>query len=301
MRITVIGKTGQVACELAKLSLSRNMMFLGRDQLDLAKPETIETALRKSRPDVIINAAAYTAVDEAENERDLAFAVNATGPGEAARVADNLGVPFLHISTDYVFDGTKRGHYNELDPVTPLGVYGASKEAGERAVRNATKRHAIYRTAWVYAPEGKNFVNTMLRFAQDRDELTVVSDQRGSPTSATDLAAFLLSACDACTKHSDGVLGTFHVAGSGEASWADFAQAIVQQSVELGLLKNAPIVKHITSAEFPTKTVRPLNSVLSCQKAEAAYNYKMQPWSKALRDTLCQIKIKQTDHECPCN
>lgn len=286
MRITVIGKTGQVARELAKLSPGRDMVFLGRDQLDLADSATIEPALRESRPDVIINAAAYTAVDQAEDERDLAFAVNATGPGEAARIAESLGVPFLHISTDYVFDGKKLGPYTEFDPVAPLGVYGASKEAGERAVREATKRHAIYRTAWVYAPEGKNFVNTMLRLARDRDELSVVGDQRGSPTSATDLAAFLLCASEACTDHKEGVLGTFHIAGSGETSWAEFAQVIVQKGTELGLIKNAPVVKQITTAEFPTKTVRPANSVLNCKKAEAAYNFKMLPWQGALHNTL---------------
>lgn len=290
MRIVVIGKTGQVARELAKVGAGRDMVFLGRDLLDLAKPETIEPALREAMPDVIINAAAYTAVDQAEDERDLAFAVNATGPGEAARVADALGVPFLHISTDYVFDGTKTGRYNEFDPVAPLGVYGESKEAGEQAVRSATDRHAIFRTAWVYAPEGKNFVRTMLRLAADRDELTVVGDQRGSPTSATDLARFLLSAATACAEGTDGALDTFHVAGAGEASWAEFAEAIVERGAALGLIDKAPTVRHITTAEFPTKAARPANSVLDCRKAQAVFGVTMRPWQAALEEALEEMK-----------
>jgi dTDP-4-dehydrorhamnose reductase len=266
------------------------MVFLGRDQLDLAELETIEPALTSTEPDVIINAAAYTAVDQAEDERDLAFAVNATGPGEAAPVAQALDVPFLHISTDYVFDGTKVGRYTEFDPVAPLGVYGASKEAGEQAVREATPRHAIYRTAWVYAPEGKNFVKTMLRLAADRDLLTVVGDQRGSPTSATDLAAFLLHAADACIANKDGAFGNFHVAGMGEASWAEFAELITGRGAELGLIDSAPTVKAITTAEYPTKAARPANSVLDCRKSQAVYGYSMKPWQAALDEALTEIK-----------
>jgi len=290
MRIVVIGKTGQLALCLAAAGAKRDIIFLGRDQLDLSKPETIEPALTAAQPDVIINAAAYTAVDQAEDERELAFAVNAHGPGEAARVAAMLHAPFLHVSTDYVFDGTKKTAYTEDDPVAPLGVYGQSKEAGERAVREAGSHHAIYRTAWVYAPEGKNFVKTMLRLAADRDLLTVVGDQRGSPTSATDLATFLLHAAEKCASDLHDAFGTFHVTGSGDASWAEFAEAITRRGEELGLIRKAPAVKHISTAEFPTKAARPANSVLDSTKSAVVYGHKMQDWRAALDQTLQEIK-----------
>lgn len=290
MRIVVIGKTGQLALRLAAAGANRDIIFLGRDQLDLSKAETIEPALTAAQPDVIINAAAYTAVDQAEDERELAFAVNARGPGEAARVAADLGVPFLHVSTDYVFDGTKLTPYIESDPVAPLGVYGQSKEAGERAVREAGPHHAIYRTAWVYAPEGKNFVKTMLRLAADRDLLTVVGDQRGSPTSAPDLAKFILHAAEKCVADLPGVFGTFHVTGSGNASWAEFAETITQRGEALGLIAKAPTVRHISTAEFPTKAARPANSVLDSTKSAAVYGYKMRDWHDALDQTLQEIR-----------
>jgi dTDP-4-dehydrorhamnose reductase len=291
MRIAIIGKTGQLANCLATQKGPRDIVFLGRDQLDLANEETIEASLTAVKPDIIINAAAYTDVDQAEEDRDLAFAVNASGVGEAARVAAKLGAAFLHISTDYVFDGSKLGAYVETDPVAPLGVYGLSKEAGEKAIRSVNPRSAIYRTAWVYAPEGKNFVNTVLRLAADRDELMIVGDQRGSPTSATDLAAFVLHASKICAQDKDGAFGTFHVAGSGEASWAEFAEAITQRGAALGLIKKAPIVRHITTSEFPTKAVRPSNSVLNCRKAEMIYDFKMRPWKIALENDLRKILL----------
>jgi len=290
MRIAVIGKTGQLARCLSAQQGVLNIVFLGRDRVDLADEATIEPTLTAINPDIIINAAAYTDVDQAESDYDLAFAVNAKGPGEAARVAAKLDAAFLHVSTDYVFDGTKAGAYVETDPVAPLGVYGASKEAGEQAVRAAGPRHAIYRTAWVYAPEGKNFVKTMLRLAVNRDELAVVGDQRGSPTSATDLSGFLLHAAVACAADKDGVFGTFHVAGSGAASWAEFAEVITRRGAELKLIEKAPKVKNITSAEFPTKVVRPSNSVLNCTKAEITYGFKMLPWQIALDNDLDRIK-----------
>ena len=264
MRIAVTGKTGQVVTSLLERGGARQdveIVTLGRPELDLLEPKTIAPAIAAARPDLVVSAAAYTAVDQAEDEPEVAFAINADGAGEVARAAADLGVPVIHISTDYVFDGKAERPYKESDPTNPQGVYGASKLAGEHAVAAANPRHLILRTAWVYSPFGKNFVKTMLRLAETRDEVAVVADQVGCPTSAARHRRRCIGGGE--TRRGGYRLrqwGTYHFAGGGEASWADFAEAIFSVSREIG----GPWanVRRIETHEFPTKATRPANSRL---------------------------------------
>lgn len=257
------------------------LVALGRDRLDLRDPVAAETELERLRPAGVINAAAFTAVDKAESEPEEAFLLNRDGPAALARVCARIGAPLVHVSTDYLFDGTKTGPYAEDDPPAPLGVYGASKAAGEEAVQASGARAAILRTSWVYSATGANFVRTMLRLAAEgRKEVGVVADQIGRPTYAPDLAA----ACLAALGHE----GIFHFAGAGEASWADFAEAIFAAAQARGLPHAA--VRRISTADYPTPARRPANSVLSTAKIEAVLGLHPRPWREALE--LCMDRIE---------
>lgn len=279
-RYVVTGLNGQVVSALVERVGPRGeieILPIGRPDLDLANPETIEKALLAARPDVIISAAAYTAVDQAETDVTAAFAVNAVAPGEIGKVAKGLGIPVVHLSTDYVFDGEKETPYEETDAVNPLGVYGRSKLEGERLLAAATDNSAILRTAWVYSPFGKNFLRTMLRLAQDRDVLNVVADQYGNPTSAFDIAdAVLLVAQNLRASRHANLRGIFHMTGSGEASWADFATEIFRVSRAQG----GPVaeVTPIPSSSYPTPARRPTNSRLDCSKLASIHNVRLPEW-----------------------
>ena len=288
MRIAVTaGCNGQVARALAEIGPARSheVLLLGRPTLDLAKPETVAPALRAARPDAVINAGAYTAVDKAETEPETAEVVNGAGAGAVAEAARALGVPVLQVSTDYVFDGSKSEPYVETDPTGPLGAYGRSKLAGERVVAAASSRHAILRTAWIYAPFGTNFVRTMLRLAGTRDEVGVVDDQCGCPTSALDIAAALIGVAERMVAEPDdaALTGTFHVAARGEAAWADVAEAVFTASRERG--GPTARVKRIATAEFPTPARRPANSRLDCSKLARVYGIALPEWRTSL-DTI---------------
>lgn len=288
MRIAVTGKTGQVVSALLERAGSGvEVIALGRPELDLADPATIEPAIRAARPDVVVSAAAYTAVDKAEGDADAAFAINATGPGEVARVAAALGVPLIHISTDYVFDGSKSAPYVEGDPVAPLGVYGASKEAGERAVLAAHPQAVILRTAWVYSPFGANFVKTMLRLAETRPELGVVADQIGNPTSALDIADGVLKVAANLLADRLAPRGIFHMTGSGEASWADFAEAIFAASAGVG--GPSAKVNHIGTKDYPTPAARPANSRLDCAALQAAHGVRLPDWRASTAQVVARL------------
>ena len=284
MRLAVTGLTGQVVRALSELGPKRGVeiVTLGRPRLDLAAPETIAPALAAARPDVVVNAAAYTAVDKAESEPDLAEAINAAGAGAVARAARDLGLPVVQISTDYVFDGAKPAPYREDDPTGPLGVYGRTKLAGEQAVARENPRHAILRTAWVYAPYGTNFVRTMLRLAGARPEVGVVADQRGCPTAAEDIAATILTVAQRLRAEpgNAALTGVFHMAARGEAAWADVAEAIFATSARLGGPSAA--VKRITTADYPTPARRPANSRLDCAKLRDVYGITLPPWRQSL-------------------
>ena len=284
MRIAVTGRNGQVARALSELGgrAGHDMFLLARPEFDLAEPGTVAPVLRKVRPHVVINAAAYTAVDKAESEPDMAGAINARGAGAVAEAAAAMKLPVLQVSTDYVFDGAKQSPYVEEDAVGPLGVYGRSKLGGEQAVAAANPRHAILRTAWVYAPYGTNFVRTMLRIAGNKPEVGVVADQYGCPTSALDIASTLIGVAERLVAEPDNVelTGIFHMAARGEAVWADVAEAIFATSRRRG----GPTAKvnRITTAAFPTQAQRPANSRLDCGKLERIYGLVLPEWRVSL-------------------
>ncbi|MGN6848884.1 MAG: dTDP-4-dehydrorhamnose reductase [Sphingomicrobium sp.] len=283
-RLLVTGREGQVARSLVERARGSDVEIvpLGRSKLDLTAPEeTIISAIAAARPDGVVSAAAYTQVDKAESEPEFAFAVNEAGARAVARAAHKLRVPLIHLSTDYVFNGTKEGAYVEGDPPEPTGVYGASKLAGEQAVLAEHENSVILRTAWVYSPFGSNFVKTMLRLAGDRKEITVVSDQRGNPTSALDIADGVLTIAANLLAGSDPAQrGIFHMTATGDASWAEFAEAIFAASADAG--GPTAFVRPITTADYPTPAKRPANSRLDCAKLERVHCVRLPSWRSSL-------------------
>ena len=290
-RIAVTGRHGQVARALAEAGerAGFHVVTAARPDLDLARPETIAPVLRSIQPDAIVSAAAYTSVDKAESEPELAYAINATGAGQVAAVAAAMGVPVVHLSTDYVFRGDKPTPYVEDDPVGPLGVYGASKLAGERAVTAAGPDHVILRTAWVYGPFGANFVKTMLRLAAEREVVRVVADQWGSPTSALDIAAAVLRVVDHLldAPGERRLRGVFHLASKGETNWAGFATAIFAASRRRG--GPSARVERITTAEYPAMARRPARSVLDGRRIEAVHGIVLPDWELALETCMDRL------------
>lgn len=278
MKLLVTGRGGQVVTSLlerAAADRSFEIVTAGRPELDLARPETIRREVARLKPDIVVSAAAYTSVDQAEDEPDLAMAINGVAPGILAEEAAALGIPVIHLSTDYVFSGDKDGAYLETDETGPKGVYGATKLAGEQAVAAANPRHIILRTAWVYSPFGKNFVKTMLRLAADRNAVSVVADQHGNPTSAFDVADGVLAVASAL-RADDSRFGIYHLAGSGTTSWAGFAAHVFD--VSRGLGGPSAQVKEIATSDYPTKARRPASSRLSTAKLEAAFGWKAPDW-----------------------
>lgn len=290
MRIAVTGREGQVVRALIEQSSSGHQIVLvGRPELDLAGPcESIVAALERARPDLIVSSAAYTAVDRAESEPEIAFAVNEKGAEAVGEAARRLGVPLIHLSTDYVFDGRKEAPYTEGDPTGPTGAYGASKLAGEQAVLGVHDDVAVLRTAWVYSPFGANFVRTMLRLASERDEVRVVADQLGNPTSALDIAKGLLRVAENLRWSSEpGLRGVFHMTASGEASWAEFAEEVFTLSAE----HEGPSarVTPIGTADYPTPASRPANSRLNCNKLARTHGVQLAPWRPALAEVIARL------------
>jgi dTDP-4-dehydrorhamnose reductase len=298
MRIIVIGKEGQVARSLAERARAHGAqaVLVGRPKLDLADPSGIEDALVETGGDIIVNAAAYTAVDQAESAPELAEAINGIGAGVVAGTAAAMNVPLIHLSTDYVFDGTADHPYREDDPVCPLGVYGASKLLGEEAVAAEAENYAILRTAWIYSPFGKNFVKTMLRLAGDRDELGVVADQHGSPTSALDIADGIIAISRNLLERPEDkkLRGLFHMAGMGFASWAEFATEIFTLSAHLG--GPSAKVRAIATSDYPTPAKRPANSRLDCTKLKEAHSVVLPPWRTSLEPCVKRL-IEETRKE----
>lgn len=277
MRLLVLGRHGQVARELAEASLPEgwSLTTAGRDELDLREVESIASRLLAIAPDAVINAAAYTAVDQAELEPAAAARLNAEAPAVAAAACAELGAPFVHISTDYVFDGRKPDPYVEDDPVCPLSVYGRTKADGESTVRASGARAAILRTSWVYSARGSNFVKTMLRLADEREEVEVVEDQVGRPTWARDVAAATLLAT-AALRDRLFEQQVFHIAGEGDATWADMAQHVFDRLAQAG--RPVPRLRRISSAEYPTPAVRPRNSRLDGARAREQLLFTPRPW-----------------------
>jgi dTDP-4-dehydrorhamnose reductase len=291
VRIVVTGRQGQVARSLIERAPGRGVEVvpIGRPAFDLAgPPDGIASAIAAARPDVVVSAAAYTQVDKAESEPELAFAINEQGAKAVAHAAHKLAVPLIHLSTDYVFDGTKRSPYVEDDPSAPSGVYGASKLAGEQAVLAEHPNTAVLRTAWVYSPFGANFVKTMLRLGASRDEVGVVADQIGNPTSAFDLADGILAVAANLRAGTDSSQrGIFHLTGAGEASWADLAEAVFAASAEAG--GPAASVKHIRTADYPTAAMRPANSRLDCGKLARAHGVRLPEWRPSVKEVVQRL------------
>lgn len=291
MRIAVTGKEGQVVRSLIERGAiaKHEIVALGRPELDLASDAAaILSSLETARPDVIVSAAAYTAVDRAETERELAFAINQAGAKAIAVAARHLDVPLIHLSTDYVFDGRKGEPYVETDQTGPTGVYGASKLAGEMEVLAAHSNVAVLRTAWVYSPFGANFVKTMLRLASDCAEISVVSDQRGNPTSALDMADGILAVATNLVANSDpSRRGIFHMTGSGEASWAEFAEAIFEASAGAG--GPSSHVKPIGTKDYPTPAKRPANSRLAGHKLNLAHGVRLPDWRQSMTNIVARL------------
>ncbi|HCN45817.1 MAG TPA: dTDP-4-dehydrorhamnose reductase [Pseudomonas sp.] len=285
LKILISGQQGQVSRELqARLGDLGRLHVLGRDQLDLAHPERIAEQVRAIAPDLIINAAAHTAVDQAESEPELAFAINAKAPGIFAEEAVRLGIPLIHYSTDYVFDGSKQGRYTEDDATNPLGVYGQSKLAGEQAIAAVGGQHLILRTSWVYSTHGRNFLLTMQRLLQEKPELRVVADQIGAPTWAGTIANSTRQLIERWQAGQTGAWGVYHLTAEGETSWFGFAQAIGEQLKAQG--KPCANLVPIASSEYPTPARRPLNSRLDCSRLQREWNVSQPDWHQALIDCL---------------
>lgn len=288
MKILITGARGQVGSELTTQAQAQgfDVIAVGSDQLDITEAGTVEDFIHRQAPDLVINAAAYTAVDKAEDEVERAFAVNRDGPRNLANSCAGLGIPLFHLSTDYVFDGEKSSPYTEADSPNPQGVYGQSKLEGESAVAAALEQQVTLRVAWVFAATGGNFVKTMLRLGQQRDELSVVADQFGAPTYAGDIAATLLLLAGRLARGETLEWGLYHYIGTPALSWHGFAEAIFQQALVSGVAKKSPLVRPITTEEYPTPAVRPRNSVLDCQKIERLLGIKQPDWHQGLDHLL---------------
>jgi len=285
-----VGRTGQLARALAAVADERNLPLVAaaRPELDLSNAESIDQIVSACRPGAIINTAAYTSVDKAESEIDLAFSINRDGAGHLARAAERLRVPFIHVSTDYVFDGNKLTPYQEDDPPAPLGIYGRSKRDGEIAVLTAYSSSVILRTSWVYSPFGHNFVKTMLRLAETPDHIRVINDQSGAPTSARDLAEAIVDIVGQIEGKPD-YGGIYHLTAAGKTTWYGFAAAIFAGWASRG--GRSPALEAITTAERPTPARRPANSQLDCSKAARVFGIRLQHWQQGLERCLDDLAI----------
>lgn len=299
MRILVTGRDGQLGLCLAERVAAHpelEIVATSRAEADLSSAGSVAAAIASVRPDLVINAAAYTAVDQAEAEPALAFRINAEGAGEAAAAALAVGAPIIQLSTDYVFDGEAAGPYREDAPTNPLSVYGRSKLAGEESVRAANPRHLVLRTAWLYSPFGRNFVTSIMAAARQRDVLTVVDDQLGSPTSAHDLADAILQLLERWRGGSSiGYGETYHLTGSGATSWCGLAQAVMEECRNLGL--PAADVMPIRTEDWPTMAARPRNSILNNSRFASDFKFAMPDWRASVRAVVsrCAEEVPQTD------
>ncbi len=289
--ILVIGKNGQVSRALQETlaGAAYRVVTVGRPEVDLCNPRSLTDAILAARPRIVINAAAYTAVDRAEDEPELAYAVNAIGAEAAAKAAADVGAAIIHVSTDYVFDGSKRAPYLETDPVAPLGIYGQSKRNGEERVGAANSKHVILRTAWIFSPFGNNFVKTMLRLNQEQREIKVVDDQYGNPTFAPDLAELIrkLIPVIGAASPDPNFFGTFHAVNRGDTTWFGFAEATIDGAAERGA--SHADVRPIGTKDYSTKARRPAYSVLSTDKLRTVYGIELRPWREALSSCLDRL------------
>lgn len=291
MKILICGAQGQVGWELSRLCQQQGVdaLALGSKELNIANQAQVNEQINFYQPSIVVNAAAYTAVDKAETESELAFRVNQEGPAYLASSCKALDIPLIHISTDYVFDGKKTGTYQVNDAINPLNVYGASKWGGEENVRKILAKHIILRTSWVFSSHGNNFVKTMLRLAQTRDSLSVVADQHGAPTSATSIAHRILTLCRRYDSEGDLPWGTYHFTGKPVSTWFDFAECIFKEAQTLGLIDHPMTVTPISTADYPTPAARPQNSALDLS-ALSRLNITAPSWQDDLIEALKILK-----------
>ncbi|OED96263.1 dTDP-4-dehydrorhamnose reductase [Vibrio breoganii] len=284
MKVLVTGSNGQVGhCLVTQLQGKVDLLAVDRDELDITNQNDVKAVVSQFKPDFIINAAAHTAVDKAEEEEELSFSINRDGPKFLAEAAADVGGTILHISTDYVFPGNKDGLYREDDPTGPLGAYGRSKLAGEQVIVEENDKHIILRTAWVFGEHGNNFVKTMLRLGKDRDVLNIVGDQYGGPSYAGDIANALISIMNQLSKEKDSAkYGVYHFSGQPHVSWYEFANVIFEEAEKNNLLE-APKLASITTDMYPTPAARPSNSKMDCSKIEKVFSIKPSDWQLALQ------------------
>jgi dTDP-4-dehydrorhamnose reductase len=292
-RILIIGSTGQVGLELRRsFSGAGEIIACTRESLDLASTDQVRALVRRTVPNIIVNAAAYTAVDRAETEREAAMAINARAPGVMAEEALRANALFVHYSTDYIFDGAKTGPWIETDKPNPLNVYGASKLAGEEAIQRAGGKVLIFRTSWVYGPHGNNFLRTMLRLGRERDVLKIVDDQFGAPTSSIELANATRTIVDEILAARCGTpdwAGIYHMTCSGRVSWHGFAKAIFERAPTQSNGRNPKVIP-IPSSEYPVPAMRPQNSVLSNEKLLTRFGVRLSPWETALDEVIGRLE-----------
>ncbi|CAK1704876.1 dTDP-4-dehydrorhamnose reductase [Vibrio crassostreae] len=289
MRVLITGCHGQVgSCLTKQLANNENIavLALDREHLDITSQDAVNATVAEFGPSIIINAAAHTAVDKAEEEVELSYAINSDGPKYLAQAAQSVGAAILHISTDYVFDGNKVGEYHETDITNPQGVYGESKLAGEKAVALECEKHIILRTAWVFGENGNNFVKTMLRLGENRDALNVVDDQFGGPTYAGDIASTLIQIAKRINQGDAVEYGVYHYSGLPHVSWFDFADTIFDIAVEQNVLAKKPNLTSITTDQYPTPAKRPSNSRLNTEKIMQYFFVQASDWRKALKAIL---------------
>lgn len=284
MKILITGKDGQVGHYLSKqLTGKVNLVALGRSELDITDRKAVFLTVSKFRPDYLINAAAYTAVDMAEQEQEIAYQVNCSGPKHLAEAASAVNAVFLHISTDYVFDGEGDSPYQESTPTAPQSIYGQTKRAGEIAVSSKCHKHLILRTAWVFGTHGNNFVKTMLRLGKEHKKLRIVNDQYGGPTYAGDIAKAMIAMITYCEAGTEPEWGTYHFSGTPHVTWFDFADIIFDVAIEQQVLTQKPELTAISTAEYPTPAKRPANSRLDCTKFENQFGTISSEWPFALK------------------
>ena len=295
-KILLTGVNGQVGHALQQKLADHEVFALNRDQLDLTDTAAIRRVVQKIQPDFIINPAAYTAVDKAESEPDLAFAINAVAPQVLAEEAAKLNAALIHFSTDYVYDGKKAGAYIETDTVNPISVYGKSKLAGEEAIRLVSLPHLILRTSWVYGAHGKNFLKTIIRLANERESLRIVSDQYGAPTSNESIADAVASLLKEWQIHNIAQTGIYHFTNQGKTSWHGFSSAIVDEYRQLAIDKNwtplkAVEIVPITAAEYPTPAARPVNSYLDNSKLNQVFGITLPTWQQGLQQVMHSMML----------
>lgn len=290
-KFLITGANGQVGyCLTQQLQGKHEILAVDRDELDITDQSAVKRTVENFRPDVIINAAAHTAVDRAETEVELSEAINVKGPQYLAEVAKDVGAAILHISTDYVFDGQQKGKYKETDTTDPQGIYGKTKLAGEQAVAKANDQFIVLRTAWVFGEHGNNFVKTMLRLAKTRDTLGVVADQIGGPTYAGDIAAVLIQIAEKIVAGEEVQYGIYHFTGEPYVSWYDFAKAIFDEAVLQNVLEKAPLLNAISTVDYPTPAKRPANSCLDLTKIHQIFGIKPSDWKKALKNIKAYVE-----------